>query len=530
MPPKKMTPPPAPAAAPPAVVLPPVIVALSGTLAGFGDAAVVTRDQWQGGGVEIVLANKKFAELTGYPATALIGQNTRLLHGPRTDLLVPGTASHDRLAVGEGWLYRQDGTDFYGAWNFSPIFSQGAPSGCMLGIYRDVSEVRQLREALHQSQKLGTVGLLARGVAHDFNNLLSVINGYCEILTTKLAHTPAALKDLQEIHRAGLKASGLARQILEFSRRQESEVKVVNCNTLIREIAEIIRWVAGEEVVVELRLASALGNTRIDPTHFQRVLLNLCFNAREAMPRGGRLTIRTWNHRVAAPADRRVPEMNDGLYAVVQITDTGQGMDPATLQNIFAPYFTTKRHGTGLGLPTVLGIVQENRGHLTARSTRGAGTTFEVYLPETPEPEQTSVTMLDTLPAVRGSETLLIVEEDMVLRKMIAGILATDGYVVADAPTPAAAAAKVAQGLRPQLVLIQSCSKEGGELVRHLHAANARLRLICTSTKLLPVSLHKVPRSATIHLPKPFALSTLVRGVRSLLDASGSKDGPGKSA
>ena len=516
MPAKKLPPP--PVAAPPA--LPPALVALSGTLAAMNDAAVITQDQWQSGGVEILLANEKFAELTGYAAATLPGRNTRLLHGPRTDLLALGTSPGGRSAAGEGWLYRKDGSEFYGAWNFSMIMFKGQPGACMLALYRDISEVRHLRAALLQSQRLNTVGLLAGGVAHDFNNLLSIINGYCEILTTKLAGTPVALKDLQEIHRAGLKASGLARQILEFSRRQESEVKVVNFNTLIREVAEIIRRVAGEEIVVELRLASGLGNTRIDPTHFQRVLLNLCFNAQEAMPRGGQLTIRTWNHRVAGQTDRRVPEMADGLYAVLQVTDSGHGMEPATLKKIFEPYFTTKRRGTGLGLPTVLGIIRENRGYITAHSTRGTGTTFEVYLPETAEPEQTSVTQLDTLPSVRGFETLLIVEEDEVLRKMIAGILATDGYAVTGAPTPEAAATLVAQGLRPDLVLIQSCNKEGGELVRRLRAADAKIRLICTSAQALPVSLHGVLPSATIHLPKPFALSTLVRGVRRLLDAS----------
>ncbi len=519
MPAKKVKPPSA-AAVPPA--LPPALVALSGTLAAMNDAAVITREQWQGGGVEILLANEKFAALTGYAAATLPGRNTRLLHGPRTDLLALGTSPGGRSAVGEGWLYRKDGSEFYGAWNFSTIMFNGQPGGCMLALYRDISEVRHLRAALLQSQRLDTVGLLAGGVAHDFNNLLSIINGYAEILTAKLAGTPPALKDLQEIHRAGLKAAGLARQILEFSRRQEYEVKVVNFNILIREIAEIIRRVAGEEVAVELRLASDLGNARIDPTHFQRVLLNLCFNAQEAMPHGGQLTIRTWNHRVAGPADRRVPEMADGLYAVLQVTDSGQGMEPATLKKIFEPYFTTKRQGTGLGLPTILGIIRENRGYITADSTRGTGTTFEVYLPETAEPEQTSVTQLDTLPSVRGSETLLIVEEDEVLLKMITGIFATDGYTVTGATTAVAAAALVAKGLRPHLLLIQSCSKEGGELVRRLHAANARLRLICTSAQALPVSLHGVPLSATIHLPKPFALSTLVRGVRSLLDTAAS--------
>ncbi len=522
---KKANPSPARAVALPVdrpAALPPTIAALSGTVAALGDATVVTTDGWQGGGVEILVANEKFAALTGYPAATLTGQNTRLLHGPRTDLLAPGTVRGDRLAVGEGWLYRRDGTAFYGSWNFSPIITQGRPSGCLIGVYRDISESRHLREALMQSQKLDTVGLLAGGVAHDFNNLLSIINGYCEILGAKLATVPAAQRDLQEIHRAGLKASALARQILEFSRRQETEVKVVNFNTLIREIAEIIRRLAGEDIAVELRLASDLGNARIDPAHFQRILLNLCFNAREAMARGGKLTIRTCNHRVAAPADRRTPEMADGAYAVLQVTDTGAGIEPVALKNIFEPFFTTKIRGTGLGLPTVLGIVRENAGHIAVQSRPGAGTTFEVFLPETAEPEQTSVTKLGALPVMRGTESLLIVEEDDVLRKMIAGILATDGYAVTDAPTPEAAAALIkATGLRPQLVLIQSCSKEGGKLVRALHAEIPGLRLICTSPKALAVSLHPVLASVTVHLPKPFALSTLLLKVRVLLDAAG---------
>jgi PAS domain S-box-containing protein len=201
---RKAKPSPAPVVAPAAVptVLPPAIDELSATLGVFNDAAVISSDRWQSGGVEIILANDKFTDLTGYPAATLPGQNTRLLHGPRTDLLAPGAAAAGRLAHGEGWLYRKDGTEFYAGWNFSPILIRGAPSGCLVGVYRDLSETRRLREALVLSQKLTTVGLLAGGVTHDFNNLLSVINGYCEILATKLAAVPAAQKDLQEIHRA----------------------------------------------------------------------------------------------------------------------------------------------------------------------------------------------------------------------------------------------------------------------------------------------------------------------------------------
>jgi len=491
-------------------------------IAALPEPAIITSTQWEKGGAEILYANPAFCGLTGYAAEELAGQNTRLLHGPKTDLNLLRLGRRDGRSAqpgsGEGWLSRKDGTPFFAQWSFGPM--TGPMPTRLVAIYRDGTEFKRLREALVQSQKLDTVGLLAGGVAHDFNNLLSVINGYCEIMSAKIAAVPAARKDLNEIHRAGLKAAAIARQILEFSRRQESEVKVVNFNTLIREIAEILRRVAGEEITLELRLASDLGNARIDPTQFQQILLNLCFNARDAMPQGGKLTIRTGNHEVSTEADRRTPEMHNGLYAGVSVTDTGQGIDPAVRRRVFDPFFTTKPLGTGLGLSTVLGIVRQNLGHITLQSTPGQGTTFEVFVPETAEPEQTAVTQLGALPAVRGTENLLIVEPDEVLRKMIAGILSTDGYSVTDVATPEEATQLVNEArLRPQLVLLPSSTKPGAALVRKLHAANPRLRLICTAAEPLPAHLADFPRKSTVHLPKPFALSTLLQSVRTLLDA-----------
>jgi CheY-like chemotaxis protein len=294
-------------------------------------------------------------------------------------------------------------------------------------------------------------------------------------------------------------------------------VKVVNFNTLIREVAEIIRRVAGDDVAVELRLASDLGNARIDPAHFQRVLLNLCFNAQEAMPHGGKLTIRTANYRVTATSGRRVADMPDGLYASMQVTDTGQGIDPAALANIFVPFFTTKSRGTGLGLPTVHGIVQENRGHIAVQSARGTGTTFEIFLPETAETEETSVTQLGTLPSMRGTEQVLIIEADTILRKMIAGIFATDGYKVTEAVQPEEVTAAGA----PQLVLLQAHTRPGAALVRRLYALNPRLRVISTSAAGTPGALPPdLAPGAMVHLPKPFALSTLLLKARRLLDTA----------
>ena len=516
---------------PPPARMPDALAAISGTLRVLADPALITTDRWQSGGVEIVLANDKFATLTGYAVDQLTGRNTRLLHGERTALLALGAAKGApaaRLVQGEGWLYRKDGREFYAAWSFSPILAEGRPTGFLFAIYRDISEAKHLQEALLHSQKLDTVGLLASGVAHDFNNLLSVINGYCEIMTAKIAGVPAAQKDLQEIHRAGLKASAIARQILEFSRRQETEIKVINFNTLIREIAEILRRVAGDEIELELRLASDLSNARMDPTQFHQILLNLCFNARDAMPHGGKLCIRTYNHRMDSAGERlhlSAPKTDtgraQGLYAVMRVSDTGPGMDPAVRDSIFEPFYTTKPHGTGLGLATVLGIVRQHDGHISVQSEPGQGTTFEVFMPETPEPEETASTKLGALPSTRGSESLLIVEPDDVLRKMIAGILATDGYQVVEVATPEQAADMAGGGQAPQLVISNCSSRAAVALMKKLLAANGRLRLVCTSQETPGKALPAFPAKACAHLPKPFALSTLLRTVRALLDSGG---------
>lgn len=504
MPPRKTTP--APAA--PAAVPAPAAVAL---LESLPEAAILTRDQWDGAGVEIVAANARFAALTGYAREALVGRNTRLLHGPKTEIIPPraGGAIPPRLLVGESWLHRQDGTPFFASWHFSPV-----EPGLLVAVFRDLSELRRLREAMFHSQKLDTVGQLAGGTAHDFNNLLSIINGYCEIMRGKLAAAPAAQKDLEEIHRAGQKAARLARQILEFSRRQDTEVRVVNPNTLIREIAEILRRVAGDAVKVELRLASDLGNTRIDPTQFQQVLFNLCFNARDAMPQGGKLTVRTANHAQATAA----PGLPPGAYVMIQVTDTGTGMDAATLGRVWEPFFTTKAHGTGLGLPMAFAVVRSCDGHMTVRSTPGAGSTFEIFLPETAEQEQVYSTVIPSLPGARGSETLWIVEDDEVLRKMVSGILAVDGYRVQEFARVADALARAGKGTAPHLLLLDASETDAVKLGRALRERNPQLKLLAVSIDSPASALRDFPPRSFAHLPKPFALSTLLRSVRGLLD------------
>jgi PAS domain S-box-containing protein len=476
------------------------------------EPALITAGGWEAGGAEIRHANARFCALTGYTAAELEGRNTRLLHGPRTDATLlrlgrqPGAP--DREGAAEGWLQQKDGTGFYAHWNYRPL--DAAPAGPLIVVYHDHSEFWRQREALLRSQKLDTIGLLAGGVAHDFNNLLSIINGYCEILGPKIAGLAGAEKDLREIHRAGLKAAALARQILEFSRRQEGETLVINYNTLIREVSEIIRRVCGEEIRLELRLASDLGNTRINPTHFHQVLLNLCFNARDAMPRGGRLTIRTRNETLATAARGGGAALPPGAYVLMEVADEGPGIAPPALDRIFEPFYTTKPHGTGLGLSIAQRIVRQAHGRLAVESAPGRGTRFTLWLPETAEAEHGSTTVLGSLPAAPGTETVLVIEREEALRRMIAGILTLDGYTVTEA-----AAVEEAQGA-PQLIIADTATAAGRRQLQRFRAANPALRLVCTANEPPPWT------AATLaHRPKPFALSALLEEVRRLLDTKG---------
>jgi len=375
-----------------------------------------------------------------------------------------------------------------------------------LAIAVDISERKRLDAELRHAHKMEAIGRLAGGIAHDFNNLLSVINGYCEIMGPKIEAAPAARKDLNEIHRAGLKAAAIARQILEFSRRHDSEAGVVNFNTLIREVADIIRRIGGETIDLQLRLASDLGNARINPVHFQQVLLNLCFNARDAMPKGGQLTLRTFN---------QASERDGANQVALEVSDTGTGIKPALHEKIFEPFYTTKREGTGLGLSTAQGLIGQAGGSMTVSSALGRGTTFAVFLPETAERENIGAVTLGVLPTTQGTESVLLIEQDEGLRKMISGILAIDGYTVCEAATAEEA---VSRPIAPQLIIADTNTRRGMDGLRRLHKDSPGLRFISTAAELPTIGRRAADRGA--HLPKPFALSTLLTRVRELLDGA----------
>ncbi len=492
----------------------------------LNEGVFIAACDFQRNGLEILHANPALCRITGYTAAELTGRGHARLHQSRNDL------QHQRRwfnhgpapdpCSSEGYLRRKDGNCIYASWTFSALRNGRGRATHVIGTYRDMTAHRHLQEALVHSQRLDAVGRLAGGVAHDFNNLLSVINGYCEILQHSIGDNDKARKEIQEIHQAGQRASGLVRQLLAFGRRQALDPRVIDPNRLVRENADILSRLLGDERSLELALNDDVGNIRVDPTQLQQVLLNLVLNARDATEPGGRVVITTDHRRVSPGLNRRITDLQPGHYVTLTVSDNGCGMDESTQAVLFEPFFTTKDEGmgTGLGLALVYGVVQQSGGHIFVRSALKVGTTFEIYLPAVDEPPSPAIGTLAPLPVTRGRETLLVVEDDTVVRKMVAGILTADGYDVIATSSPAAGLVEVKrQGKAVHLVIADTSdpTSDTVDMIRTLHQHQAGLRVLCTPHRDSPrIEFLTIRRQMT--LPKPFALSTLLHDVRKLLD------------
>jgi len=503
---------------------------LAAALRSLGDGAIIVRRHWAEGGLEILFANAAMCAMTGYTAAELTGRSSGLFNGPRSDasrlqrwLL---TARRGEVHHGEGYLYRRDGTLLYASWSYTLLDKGSSQAGRLVAVYRDMSETRRLQEILVHSQRLDAVGQLAGGVAHDFNNLLSVINGYCEILGSRLTNDPAARRDLEEIHKAGRKAAVLTRQLLAFSRRQEMDPRVLSLNQVVRELAEFLRRLLGPAGSLELDLAVDLGNIRADPALIQQVILNLVINARDALPAGGGIvSVRTGNATMPpAPRSSTASEIHPGRYVMLAVHDTGEGMDSETQRRLFEPFFTTKEpgKGTGLGLATVYGIVKQSGGYITVQSDLHAGSTFAVYLPEVNAPADAREATLLPLPDTRGRETIVLLEEDDLVGKMVAGVLTSEGYEVLAANRVADALALVRRhGGSIHLLIADLTDPQGRglEFARELQALKPGFRILCTSNVETPRPVPWLPVVNQAHIVRPFTLNELLRRTRELLDA-----------
>ncbi|HKO49631.1 MAG TPA: response regulator [Polyangiaceae bacterium] len=481
----------------------------------------------------------------GYSRAEALGQ-------PLAELLVPEAARHAHRAGLEKFLstglgpvigkrievtaLRADGTEIPVELAVSRIGAVVPPR--FMGFLRDLSEhkraeagrmraeeaLRRSEVQLRQAQKMEAIGRLAGGVAHDFNNILSVILSYGDLIVESLEPGDPMRADMEEIRKAGSRAASLTRQLLTFSRQQVVEPKIIDLHEILGSTERMLQRILGEDIELTLVAPASSGRVRADPSHIEQVILNIVFNARDAMPTGGKLTIETADVTLGDDYMRDHFPSKAGQYVMMAITDTGAGMDRETQARIFEPFFTTKSQekGTGLGLSTVFGIVQQSGGNIWVYSELGRGTTFKIYLPRVdaqaslPAPAPVAPTTL------RGTETILLVEDETQVRMVVMSILLKHGYHVMPA-----------QHAGEALLLCESHSgtidllltdvvmpqMSGPELAKRLSSSRPQMKVLCMSGYTDDsVVRHGVLESGVAFLQKPVTPASLARKVREVLD------------
>jgi signal transduction histidine kinase/ActR/RegA family two-component response regulator len=390
---------------------------------------------------------------------------------------------------------------------------------------------RSNQEQLRQAQKMEAVGRLAGGVAHDFNNLLTVISGYSELALRKLSDEDPVRRNLLGIKSAGDRAADLTRQLLAFSRKQVLQPRVLKLNSVVADIDKMLKRLIGEDIDLRTVLEPALGQVMADPGQVEQILMNLVVNARDAMPQGGKLTIQTANIYLDEEYARTHSTAQAGWYIMLAVSDTGSGMDAATRDKIFEPFFTTKEvgKGTGLGLSTVYGIVEQSGGNIWVYSELGRGTTFKVYLPMIEQEVEANTQYTTPAAQATGTETVLLVEDEEMVRKMVREILQMRGYDVLEAQNGREALAIAVECERPiQLMVTDVVMPEmnGPELARRLAELLPDLKVLYMSGYTDEAIVHHgVLNEGVAFMEKPFTPDTLARRVREVLtaEAVGSK-------
>jgi two-component system, cell cycle sensor histidine kinase and response regulator CckA len=392
-------------------------------------------------------------------------------------------------------------------------------------IAEDVTERRTLEEQLRQAQKMEAVGRLAGGVAHDFNNLLNLIIGYAALLLGSIAPGDPIRKRVEEIDKAAQRAASLTRQLLAFSRKQVLEPKVLNVNTIVEELDKMLRRLIGEHIDLVTVLSPFLGRVKADPSQLEQVIMNLAVNARDAMPRGGKLVIETANIYLDKVYADKHAGLQPGPYVMLAVRDVGSGMNPETVSHIFEPFFTTKPKGkgTGLGLAMVYGVVIQSGGHVAVESKLGKGSSFKVYLPRVE-----SVLPAEALPpaeALKGSETILLVEDEEPVRQLACEILQASGYTILEA-SGGLDALQVCEthngGIQLMVTDVVMPGMSGRELADELSSVRPEMRVLYVSGYTEDaIGEYGVLEEGVNFLQKPFRPCDLARKVRDVLDAGG---------
>lgn len=502
---------------------------LSSAVEHAGEGVIITDAS---GTIEYV--NPAFEEITGYSREEAIGENPRILNSGEQDEAFY-RQMWDTLLSGRAWRARfinrrKDGTLYTHDPVITPVHSEDGEITHLVAVFRDVTDELALEEQLRQSQKLEAVGRLAGGIAHDFNNVLTIITGRAQFALDDLPEDAPLASEIQEVLGAADLAQRLSRQMLTFSRQEVIRPEVLDLGQLVRDTKDILHRLLGEDLNLQVSTSPDLGRIKVDRTQIEQVLYNLASNARDAMPGGGTLTIEADNVALDDEAPSSIGPVRAGEYVLLRVSDTGTGMDEATREHAFDPFYTTKPRGfgTGLGLSTVHGIVQKVGGTIRLESEPDRGTTFEIYLPKTDEaPEAAGRADTGDAPtgpekAPGGSETILVVEDQSGVRSMVRQSLERVGYCVLDATHGREALKLCATESGIDLVVTDMVMPEmgGRELAEEIRANYPDIPILYMSgyTDL------EGGQSATLddrtHLiEKPFGPGPLQRKVRQVLDS-----------
>ncbi|MBZ5534625.1 MAG: PAS domain S-box protein [Acidobacteriia bacterium] len=486
----------------------------------------------------ITYVNPAFEKIYGFTSAEAIGKTPRII---KSGFLSQQyyeqfwkTLLSGKSVRGEVTNRNKDGGLVTVETSVNPVVN---PEGTMIGfisVQEDVTERKQLENQLRQAQKMEAVGRLAGGVAHDFNNLLTAIAGYSDLMLMRLPLGDSLRRNAEEIKKASDRAASLTQQLLAFSRKQVLQPKLLDLNTVVSDMDKMLRRLIGEDIELVTRRSHDLGKTKADPGQVAQVLMNLAVNARDAMPKGGKLIIETANADIDEAYASRNPGMHAGSYVMLGVSDTGSGMDSETQKHLFEPFFTTKElgKGTGLGLSTVYGIVKQSGGYIWVHSGVDKGSAFKVYLPRQEEGGKASQMKAEQATLLQGTETILLVEDEDGVRDLVRDILQMNGYTVLEAPAGEEALAHCKQYtgvIHLVLTDVVMPLMSGRELVEQVVPLKPGIKILYMSGYTDDTILHHGALGADMaFLQKPFTPETLARKVREVLD--GGTQGPKRKA
>lgn len=502
---------------------------LRAAVAQLNDLIVISRARPDpDGSLPIVFVNEAFERHTGWTREEAIGRPSTLLDGPGTDpALIARVREHMQRGESvrvELLHYTRDGHEYWAEMALAPIVSATGELTHWVAVHRDISERKRLEEQLFQVQKLEAVGRLAGGVAHDFNNALTAISGFSELLLEELPAGEGPHEEVLQIRAATARAAALTRQLLAFSRRQILRPRRIDLGALVQGMRGLVDRAVTEEVGIHTRIAEPVPSVLADETQLEQVLLNLVVNANEAMPAGGTLSIEVSDVVLDEAYARRHHGVQPGHYVCLSVSDTGLGMDRATRERIWEPFFSTKAGATGLGLSSVYGIVRQSGGHVWAYSEPGTGSTFRVYLPVAAGDAPSSSVVAGSTDALGGTETIIVVEDETLVREVTRAMLERRGYRVLAARDVEEAMRLVTHHLGPIDLLLSDVvmpKANGRQVAERLRLVRPGLPVVFMSGYTEDAIVqHGVLEPGVVLLEKPFTEQQLARTVRHVIDSA----------